>query len=137
MLDFGRLACRIRCRAAQSFYIPGPQRKRVSMVNLVVELVAGVLVGTILMHVSAKIADVDDATLLRALEAAGIGIILVVVSDMVYPLWGIAFALMVEIAVIKVIYDTMLSKAGLILFLVIVFFSIGLIIGLLLYRWAI
>ncbi|MBU7046150.1 MAG: hypothetical protein HXS54_06895 [Theionarchaea archaeon] len=108
-----------------------------SMVNLVVELVAGVLVGTVLMHVSAKIADVDDATLLRALEAAGIGIILVVVSDMVYPVWGIAIALMVEIAVIKVIYDTMLSKAGLILFLVIVFFSIGLIIGLLLYRWAI
>lgn len=28
-----------------------------SMVNLVVELVAGVLVGTVLMHVSAKIAD--------------------------------------------------------------------------------
>lgn len=113
------------------------EEKGENMVNLVVELVAGVLVGTVLMYASARIADVDDATLLRALEAAGIGIILVVVSDMIYPVWGIAIALMVEIIVIKVIYDTTLSEAGLILFLVIVFSSIALIIGLLLYRRAI
>ncbi len=105
--------------------------------NVALQFVIGLLAGTVLMHISAKIVIREDATLLKALEAAVIGAILAFAFDMIYPLWGIAIALMLEIVVIKFVYDTMLSKAGLILFLVIVFFSIAIIVGLVIYRWAV
>lgn len=105
--------------------------------NVALQFVIGLLAGTALMHISAKIVIREDAALLKALEAAVIGALLAFAFDMIYPLWGIAIALMLEIVVIKFVYDTMLSKAGLILFLVIVFFSIAVIVGLLIYRWVV
>ncbi len=103
--------------------------------HLVLQFVIGIVVGTILVHISARIAGVESAALLKAFEAALVGTILGLAFDMIYPVWGIAIALMLEIVVIKFVYDTMLSKAGLILFLVIVFFSIAVVIGIVAYRW--
>ncbi|KYK32682.1 MAG: hypothetical protein HXS46_20495 [Theionarchaea archaeon] len=107
------------------------------MVHPVVILVIGVVVGTALIHMSARIAGVEDVTLLKAFKASVIGVILALAFDMIYPFWGIAIALMLEIVVIKFVYDTMLSKAGMILFLVIVFFGSAVLIGSLIYRWVV
>jgi hypothetical protein len=84
--------------------------KLVDWTSEILRLIVTVIVGTIFIHIGAKLAKISNATIMKAFEVALIGAILSMILGFIIPLGGLIGFILV-IAVIKYIYDTSWGKA--------------------------
>lgn len=100
------------------------------MVNWTVQignLIISVIIGTIFIHIGAKLAKISDATILKAFEVALIGAILALILGLV-SFWGSLLALILVIAIIKYVYSTTWGKAFIAWILYIIVFIIVMVV---------
>ena len=107
--------------------------KLVDWTGQILTLLISAIIGTIFVHIGAKLAKISDATIMKAFEVALIGAILSMILGLIIPLGGLIGFILV-IAVIKYIYDTSWGKAIVawiiyIVVLIIVIVILGVIIG--------
>ncbi|MGD2247198.1 MAG: hypothetical protein PVF58_02245 [Candidatus Methanofastidiosia archaeon] len=108
--------------------------KGVKMVNyqmLGLGFIVNLIVYTIVLHIAATLAKIEDTTIMKAFIAALIAAIIGLILGLV-SIWGGLIALVIAIVIIKYVYDTSWGKAVLtwIIFIV-VSIIIGFILGLL------
>jgi hypothetical protein len=90
-----------------------------------VGFVINLILGTIVLHVAAKLVKIDDATLMKAFLVALIAAVLGLVLGYAGVI-GALLALVIAIALIKFIYDVSWGKA---IFAWIIYFILMIIIG--------
>lgn len=73
-------------------------------------LIFSAIIGSIFIYIGAKVAKIEDATFLKAFEAALIGAILALILGLITT-WGSIIAFILVIAVIKFVYNTSWGKA--------------------------
>ena len=105
----------------------------VDWVSQIGGLVLYTIVGTIFIHIGAKIAKIDGATIMKAFEVALIGAILALILGLITA-WGGLIAFILVIVIIKYIYNTTWGKSVLawiiyIVVLIIVAVVVGIILG--------
>ncbi len=99
----------------------------------IVGLIVIAIIGTIFIHIGAKLARISNATIMKAFEVALIGAILYVILSNIISLGGLIGFILV-IAVIKYIYNTSWGKAFVawilfIIVIIVVILILGTILG--------
>ncbi|MBU7047039.1 MAG: hypothetical protein HXS54_11455 [Theionarchaea archaeon] len=84
--------------------------KLVDWTGQILGLIIIAIIGTIFIHIGAKLAGISNATITKAFEVALIGAVLFVILNNIISIGGL-IGLILLIAVIKYIYDTSWGKA--------------------------
>jgi hypothetical protein len=98
-----------------------------------VGFIINLILGTIVLHIAARLAKVDGATIMKAFTAALIAAILVLILGFVHSLGGL-IGFILAIVIIKYVYATSWGKAIFtwilyIILMIVIAFVLGLIIG--------
>ena len=80
------------------------------MIEILLSILIALVVGALIVHISAKFAGIENATLMKAFVTALIGAISNVIFGWV-PIFGIVATVIVVMVLIRLVYMTTWAKA--------------------------